>query len=75
VVAGVPSVPRFSKRPKLPVRVTLSCGHTVRMRMRPLQEGARFGCSLNVGCGYDLEWVSWFDEDYGVGGDNTRHRK
>lgn len=45
------------------VRVTLECGHTVSMRLTPLSDKIRYGCSMGTGCGYRLRWVRWVCAD------------
>ncbi len=44
---------------QLSVRVELECGHTIKLRLRPITFQARFGCPMGTGCGYHLRWVSW----------------
>lgn len=46
---------------KAPIKVTLSCGHSVRVRIHPLNPLTKMGCLQGLGCGYNLDWVSWVD--------------
>lgn len=39
------------------VKVRLTCGHIVLSRLVPHPK-AKLGCSLGLGCGYSLAWVS-----------------
>ena len=54
---------RKSLGDKLTVRITLSCGHSVKSRHRPINEDVKFGCTAGLGCGYFLNWVSWSEGD------------
>lgn len=55
------------------VLITLTCGHRVKARNRPMNPGTLYPCPMNVGCGYRLEWVSFLDEESGKMNPNPRH--
>ena len=46
---------------KLPYRITLECGCTVRARNSPLRPQIKYACRSNIGHGYSVRWSSWTD--------------
>lgn len=40
-------------------RVTLACGCSIIVRRQPLTRHVRYGCTANVGHGYNLPWTTW----------------
>lgn len=54
------SNPHFRpSRAQLFAQVTLDCGHTISTRQAPINNKARYGCSLGQGCGYQLRWTKY----------------
>ncbi|MFJ5122342.1 hypothetical protein [Kitasatospora sp. NPDC088548] len=49
-------------RPDAPVRITLSCGCTIRARLPPIGTNGTYGCRSALGHGYRLRWTSWIDD-------------
>lgn len=43
------------------VRVTLSCGCRVRVRLKPLRGTSRYVCRSGLGHSYNQPWVSYED--------------
>lgn len=56
---------RSATPPPLPVRVELSCGHTIAVQTQP-KPNSRFGCRARTGCGYVLPWVRSTNRDYTI---------
>lgn len=52
------------------VKVDLTCGHHVWMKLQPLREGAKFACRSGMGCGYMLGWLAYEDTESGRVGQN-----
>lgn len=51
---------------KVPIMITLSCGHPIWVRLSPMRNNARYACRLGTGCGYQLPWVKWEDTNTGI---------
>lgn len=47
---------KYPRAGMVPVRVRLSCGHVIKLRLDPMNDRAVFGCTHGKGCGYRLHW-------------------
>lgn len=54
----MPYLPRPERPNRYPIRATLTCGHAIHLRDKPLT-GARYSCEAGLGCGYRLHWTAW----------------
>lgn len=62
---------RRADRPPKPVyTVTLTCGHTIRLRDEPWDTACCYGCTAALGCGYQLAWTQWVSPDGQQSGQN-----
>lgn len=52
------------------VKVKLTCGHFVWMRLHPLRSTTKFSCRAGMGCGYTLNWLDYEDTESGRRGQN-----
>jgi len=41
-------------------RAELTCGHTIKLRLMPMNNVGTYGCTAGMGCGYQLGWVKWW---------------
>jgi hypothetical protein len=41
------------------VRITLTCGCTIRARNSPISKRVRYGCDTGASHGYNLAWTAW----------------
>lgn len=58
-------------RKPTPVLVTLACGCKAKCRAFPMAANAMYTCPSNMGHGYRVRWVSWYDSETGWGRVNT----
>lgn len=54
------------RKRKYDIVVTLACGCQTRMRLAPLREATKLGCTNGMGHGYSLAWTEWTDESRGI---------
>lgn len=52
-------------------RLVLECGHPVLAHNQPWPD-QKFGCTVGLGCGYQLRWVSYTNKD-GRLSENRKH--
>jgi hypothetical protein len=52
------------------VKVTLTCDHTIFIRLEPMRKTETYCCDRGLGCGYSLRWRTWEDTVSGRTGFN-----
>lgn len=51
----------FGRALEIRKTVTLSCGHTIKLRFMP-NKNMKFPCSAQQNCGYQLRWIEAKDD-------------